>query len=57
MTTPAEAVAKLRELIEYRLPASGNPLGAIVLSSEVATALLQLLDAKKPLDESPPAGL
>jgi|KBSMisStandDraft_5_1062788.scaffolds.fasta_scaffold01329_35 hypothetical protein len=57
MTTPAEAVAKLRELIEYRLPASGNPLGAIVLSREVATALLQLLDAKKPLDESPPAGL
>jgi len=44
MTTPAEAVAKLRELINYRLPHSGHQLGAIVLSREVAIALLALLD-------------
>ena len=57
MTTPAEAVAKLRELVEYRMPTSGKPLGAIVLSREVATVLLTLLDAKTPLDESPPSAL
>ena len=57
MVTPAEAVAKLRELVEYRLPQSGRQLGAIVLSREVATVLLELLDAKKPLDESAPGGL
>ena len=57
MTMPAEAVAKLRELIEYRMPTSGNPLGAIVLSREIAEVLLAMLDAKTPLDESPPAAL
>jgi hypothetical protein len=57
MTTPAEAVAKLRELIEYRTPTRGSPLSAIVLSREVAIALLALLDAKTALDESPPTAL
>jgi hypothetical protein len=59
MTTPAEAVAKLRELIEYRTPTKGSPLGAIVLSREAAIVLLDLLDAKtkRTLDESPPAEL
>lgn len=55
MTTPAEAVAKLRELIDYRTPTRGSPLGAIVLSREVAMVLLTLLDTRR-LDESPPAG-
>jgi hypothetical protein len=51
MTTPAEAVAKLRELLEYRLPHSGKPLGTVVLSREMGEALLALLD--KRLDEMP----
>ena len=43
LPTLQEAVAKLEELITYRLPQSGKPLGSIVLSRPIAEVLLKAL--------------